>query len=161
MATGRRHGNRETCSDRSTRECVPLTGTRAPADFIRARSLRAAHQTPYTWPRPTKPNNRTTLLPRGSRPHIVRGPWRVSFFCQRILEHGLVEAEIGHKLLQIAVLLLTSSSWRRRFISYGISPPYLLRQLQNVASLIPAFRQTSPPAVPSSACLRTRRSAPR
>ena len=85
MATGRRHGNRSArssnrwrtgphpCSDRSTRECVPLIGTRAPADFIRARSCHAADQTPYTWPRPTRPTYRTTPLPRGSHPHTVRG----------------------------------------------------------------------------------------
>jgi hypothetical protein len=48
------------------------------------------------------------------------------------------------------------SSWRSRFISDGIKPAYFFRQLWNVASLIPALRQTSPTAVPSSACHRTK-----
>jgi len=39
-------------------------------------------------------------------------------------------------------LAFASSSCRRRFISDGISPVYYLRQLLNVASLIPALRHT-------------------
>jgi pimeloyl-ACP methyl ester carboxylesterase len=43
-----------------------------------------------------------------------------------------------------------SSCFSRR-ISEGITPPYFLRQLPNVASEIPALRRTSPIVVPSSA----------
>ena len=53
-------------------ERAPLIWTRAPADFIRARSHRAADQTPYTWPRPTNRRNPIEPLPRGSRPYMVR-----------------------------------------------------------------------------------------
>jgi len=39
-----------------------------------------------------------------------------------------------------------------RFISEGIRPAYLFRQLWSVASLMPALRHTSPTALPSYAC---------
>ena len=68
-------------SNRSVTERVPshrrcasgaTIGTRAPADFIRARRRRAATRTPYTWPRLTRCQTRTRPLPRGSHPYAVR-----------------------------------------------------------------------------------------
>ena len=49
----------------------------------------------------------------------------------------------------------SSSIWRSFLTSDGIIPPYRLRPLVNVASEIPAFRQTFATAVPLSACFRT------
>src|SRR6478752_8758626 len=49
----------------------------------------------------------------------------------------------------------SSSSWRSRFISEGSRPAYFFFQLKYVAWLIPAFRQTSATAKPSSACFKT------
>jgi hypothetical protein len=49
----------------------------------------------------------------------------------------------------------SSSSCRKRRISDGISPAYFLRYASNVASLMPAFRQTSPIVVPPSASFNT------
>ena len=64
---------RTPCSDRSASERVPLIGTKATAEFIRARSHRAADQTPYTWPQPTKRQDRNEAhLPRGRHPYMVR-----------------------------------------------------------------------------------------
>ena len=52
-------------------------------------------------------------------------------------------------------LAFSSSIWRSFLTSDGIIPPYRLRPLVNVASEIPAFRQTFATAVPLSACFRT------
>src|SRR6478609_8179574 len=52
-------------------------------------------------------------------------------------------------------LAFSSSSWRSRLISEGISPAYFFFQLKYVAWLIPTFRQTSATAEPSSACFKT------
>ena len=53
-------------------------------------------------------------------------------------------------------LAFSSSNWRSRFISGSICTAYFFRQLWNVASLIPAFRHTSPISVLSYASFRTK-----
>ena len=91
MANGRRHGSRDTSSDRSASERAPSIWTRAPADFIRARSHRAADQTPYTWPRPTNRRSPIEPLPRGSRPYTVRA----TMANERLVPRQVVPAQ-GH-----------------------------------------------------------------
>jgi hypothetical protein len=54
-----------------------------------------------------------------------------------------------------SLAVLHRASGRHRFITDCISPAYFLRQLQKVASEIPALRQISPIAVPSPACFST------
>ncbi|GFE51775.1 hypothetical protein So717_35280 [Roseobacter cerasinus] len=49
-------------------------------------------------------------------------------------------------------LAVSSSGIFRRFTSDGVGPLYVSRVLKNVASAIPAFRQTSATDVPSSTC---------
>jgi hypothetical protein len=82
-------------------------------------------------------------LPLASRPHII---WRMTS-C-RIYLSSERSTTIRFNLL------FYFSSYFSRFVSGGISPSHFFRQLQNVASVIPAFRHTSKIAVPSPAHCR-------
>ena len=67
------------------------------------------------------------MLTTPSRSHPINrfAPPRRPLSLDDVLQHLLVEREIGDDPLQLAVLLLQLFS---RFISDGISPPNFLRQ---------------------------------
>lgn len=84
-------------SDQSTSKCVPLIGTRPPADFIMARrSEIAAYQTPNTWPRPTRLPDPNKALAKGPSIHGPRRtPNQQTFYRWRKLYGGMQRSQLA------------------------------------------------------------------
>jgi len=77
-----------------------------------------------------------------------------AFLRARASKHGLIQAQVGHKLLQPRVLLLELA--QPAHLGRHQTDVLLAPGLRQVASLMPALRHTSPTAVPSSVCFSTK-----
>lgn len=87
---------------------------------------------------------------RGDAPVNERGAAKAPrLSCDDVLLHGLVQAQIGHDLLELAVLFLglTQPPQLRRPDAAALLVPDV-----EVASLMPIWRHTSSSLMPSSAC---------